>query len=197
MAYLGPLPFVTLKKEYPYAKPLITFKTKNGTYKYRCVVAKFKKDKLDTTKPIKVALTQPLSTCGYLMTNILLQKYFHLDLQKQYYDYTMSHTNALLGALKGEFLLAGAKEDIAQKFDSLGMEIIAKSEFLPGFSLVINTKTVPKEVVEKLQKTLLKTPQEKYLQWHGIGRYGMKEAHCSDYKQLQVDFMIPQVGKMP
>jgi len=196
IAYLGPLPFVSLKKKYRYAEPIVTFKQSNGSSKYRCVIAKFKNDKFDKNKQIKVALTQPLSTCGYLMTNILLRDKFNIELKDQKYKYTMSHTNALISVVKGEFLLAGAKESIAKKYRSLGMEIIAQSELLPGFSLVVNTKTLSKKQIKQIQDVLLSVSQERYKSWGGITSNGLGKANIDDYNSLNVDFYIPKVGNM-
>lgn len=196
MAYLGPLPFISLQKEYMFARPLITFKQESGSCKYRCVLAKFKNDKFDKEKQIKVALTQPLSTCGYLMTNILLKNNFNIDLKSQKYDYTMSHTNALISVVKGKFLIAGAKESIAKKYESLGMEIIAQSKLLPGFSLVVNTQTLSMQQIKEIEDALLKLPQKTYKSWKGITKNGIKKANLQDYNQLKVEFEIPKIGNM-
>ena len=196
MAYLGPLPFISLKKQYMFVKPLITFKQKSGSSKYRCVLAKFKNDKFDRQKQVKIALTQPLSTCGYLMTNVLLKENFNMELKEQKYDYTMSHTNALISAVKGEFLIAGAKESIAKKYASLGMEIIAQSKLLPGFSLVVNTQTLSTEQIKEIEDALLRLPQEKYKSWKGITANGIEKANIEDYNELNVNFYIPKKGNM-
>lgn len=196
VALLGPLPYVSLKKGYEFAKPIITFKQKNGSSKYRCVISKFKEDKFDKNKQVKVALTQPLSTCGYLMTNILLKSEFGIELEKQKYKYTMSHTNALISVVKGEFLIAGAKEDITKQHKSLGIEIIGKSELLPGFSLVVNTKTLSKKQIDDIQKTILNVKKEIYKQWDGITSNGFEKSKLEDYHILNVDFVIPKKGNM-
>ena len=194
IAFLGPLPFISLKKEYKFVEPIVTFKHQGGFAKYRCVLAKFKEDKFDRSKQIKVALTQPLSTCGYLMSNILLKKEFNIELKNQKYRYTMSHTNALLSVLKGESLLAGAKESIAKEYESLGIKIIAKSKLLPGFSLVANTKTLSKEQIQKLQTTLLGISDDKYKSLGGISIYGVEKSHTKDYESLDINFNIPKKG---
>ena len=194
MAYLGPLPFVTLHKQYEYAQPIVIVKQKNSKDKYRCVLAKFKEDKLDFTKKLKIALTQPLSTCGYYMSSKLLKEKYNLDLSKQLYNYKMSHTNALLEVVKGRYDLAGAKEDIAKKFHSLGMEIVAKSELLPGFCIVVNTKTISKQTAKKIQDILLSIPEYKLLELGGIASRGFVKASIKDYDVLQVNIKIPKVG---
>ena len=97
IAYLGPLPYAILKSKYPYVKPIVSFKRKNGNTSYRCAISKFSRDKFDPKKPIKVALTQSLSTCGYYSTQKLLKEKYGIILQNQKYDYTMSHTNGING----------------------------------------------------------------------------------------------------
>lgn len=192
MAYFGPLPYLSLKKEYDSIEPIVTFKQDDGSVKYRCVLAKFRDDEFKKEAPIKVALTQSLSTCGYYMSSILLRENFNIDLSKQNYKYTMSHTNALTSVLKGEFLVAGAKESIAKKFESLGMEIIAKSELLPGFSLVVNTKTLDKEQIKKIKETLLELEDREAKDSMGVLSNGVAEASTRDYDGLSIDIEMPQ-----
>ncbi len=197
MAYLGPLPLARLRKEYPDAMPVITFKESDGTGSYRCILAKFAGDRIDPAGPLKVALTQPLSTCGYFMSSALLQQHFGVALESQQYDYTMSHTNALLGVLQGRFDLAGAKDSIAEKFASLGMEIVARSEPLPGFALVVNTRTLSAEQIRNLQQALAAVPEHDYRFWRGIGRYGMLPTDAQAYRIFEREMTIPAKGNMP
>lgn len=196
LAYLGPLPLILLNKQYQYVQPIVAFNNKNNTNKYRCVIAKFKTDNFDKSKPIKVALTQPLSTCGYLMTSKLLKEQFDIDLAQQQFQYTMSHTNALLSVVKGEFLLAGAKDSIAKQFASLGMEIIAQSDLLPGFSLVANKKTLSQKQINDIRDSLLSITKETYSQWNGIASNGMTKITIKDYDSLNIDIDIPQQGNI-
>lgn len=196
IAYLGPLPFISLKKEYMFVKPIVTFKEQSGSSKYRCVLAKFKKDKFDKEKQIKVALTQPLSTCGYFMTSILLKENFNIELKEQKYNYTMSHTNALSSVAKGEFLIAGAKQSIAQQYETLGMEIIAQSKLLPAFSIVVNTQTLSKEQIKEIEDALLELNNEEHKSSKGISKYGIEKANIEDYDDLNVNFYIPKKGNM-
>jgi phosphonate transport system substrate-binding protein len=196
IAYLGPLPFVQLKKEYKFIKPIITFKQANGITGHRCVLAKFKNDTFDKNKKIKVALTQPLSTCGYFMVNIMLKDNFDMQLKDQEYDYKMSHTNALISAVKGEFLLAGANEKVAKKYESLGMKVIARSELLPGSSIVVNTKTLSKKQIESIERLLWNLPQSTYKSWKGITANGIEKASIKDYDGFNINFDIPKKGNM-
>lgn len=197
MAYLGPLPFAILMSQYPHVKPIISFRQKDGSVKYRCVISKYEKDELDLNVPIKVALTQPLSTCGYFMTKQLLQKRYGIPLENQLFKYTMSHTNALLGVLQEKFLIAGSSEDIAMKHESLGMQIIEKSELLPGFAIVVNTQTLKKEEIDAITQTLLLIPKSRYAKWGNKMAHGMVPADEKSYESLFIDYSIPNEGNMP
>ena len=133
LALFGPLPYIKLDQIYKHNRPIVLLNQKDGNPLYRCVLVKFGRDSIDFETNIKVSLTQPLSTCGFYMTNILLQRDFNKNLSDNYYDYAMSHTNALLKVLEGKFQVAGAKESIANSFYSVGLRVISKSEYLPGF----------------------------------------------------------------
>ncbi|MCW8929968.1 MAG: PhnD/SsuA/transferrin family substrate-binding protein [Gammaproteobacteria bacterium] len=196
IAYLGPLPLISLVKKYQHIEPIVTFKNNSGSSKYRCVLAKFKKDDFNNNKPIKVALTQPLSTCGYLMTSQLLKDNFNVDLKQQQYHYTMSHTNALLAVLQGDYLIAGAKKNIAEKFKSLGIEIIAQSKELPGFSLVANKKTLSPKQIQTIQQSLLSVSPDTLKLWSGFTSNGMKRVSLKDYDVLNINIVIPQSGNI-
>lgn len=197
MAYLGPLPYISLRQEYTDVKPIITFVEKNGKHNYRCVLAKFKSDKIDRYKKIKVALTQPLSTCGFFMSSVLLKKDFDIDLSKNLYDYRMSHDNALLSALSGEYIIAGAKDSIAKRHNSLGLEIISSSQLLPGFTLVLNTKTINSDLINSIQNTILEIPSNVYKKWNGKGSFGFVKASHNDYGDLSVNMNdIPKIGNI-
>jgi phosphonate transport system substrate-binding protein len=196
IAYLGPLPYAILKSKYPHVKPIVTFKEEDGNTSYRCTLSKFAKDTLDFSEPIKVALTQALSTCGYYSAEQLLQKNFGLSLQKQKYKYEMSHSKALLGVLKEEFLIASTSEKIAKRYETLGMQIIATSEPFPAFALVVNTKTLSNELITQISQALLKAPDETYESWSEALKYGVTPADVKLYEALKIRYKIPEKGNM-
>ncbi|MBN2894276.1 MAG: PhnD/SsuA/transferrin family substrate-binding protein [Campylobacterales bacterium] len=197
LAYLGPLPLSLLKKRYPHVVPIIAFNQHNGSSRYRCVLSKFKKDRLPTDRPLKVALTQPLSTCGYYMTQRLLQEHYGIALETEHFDYLMSHTNALIETLKGNFDIAGATEEIAEQFHSLGMETVAYSDALPGFVLVANTQTLSPVQIEALKQSILSIKPEQYTTWGETLHHGFSKADPHEYDAIELDVQIPMKGRMP
>ena len=197
IAYLGPLPFKALEQQYSHIKPIASIKQNNGTSSYRCVLTKFKNDPIDTSKPIKVALTQPLSTCGFYMTDSLLKEKLGVNLKKQKFKYLMSHSNAILSVLDGENIIAGVKDTVASQYATVGMEVVAQSKPLPGFVLVANTKTLTQKDIMKIQNSLLNIDSKTYSTWKGIFSKGFIEVDMNQYNTFEVDFNdIPLEGNM-
>lgn len=159
IAVLGPLPYTILKKEYKDATPIVSFKNAQGKISYRCALIKYKADKIDT-KNLKIALTQPLSTCGYHNTKLMLEKNYGVDIEDVTFEYLGSHTKAAKAVLAKKYDLAGVKEDIAQRFLSVGFEIVDFSQEVPEFVLVANSANVDEKMIEALQNALLTIPQD-------------------------------------
>jgi len=195
IALLGPLPYLKLKKEYPNMQPIVAFKNANNKSTYRCVIAHFGKDLIAWDQPLKVALTQPLSTCGYYATSRLLKNHYGIDLSKQSYKYQFSHHNALFAVLEGEFDIAGVKESVAREFHSLGIRTLAKSEPFPEFALVVNTQTICAKTIKLLQKTILDIDASLYKKWGGIFSNGFEVIDTKAYEKIVVEFeKIPKRG---
>lgn len=199
MAYFGPLPLLALQKKFPSAQAIITFHEVDGKNGYRCVLVKFAKDTVDfksEPRP-KIALTQPLSTCGYTKTKLLLKEHYHQDLSKMLYRYMGKHDEAALGVIRGDFLLAGMKESVAKEYKTLGLEIVATTPLLPGFSLVVNTQTLSKEQIQTIQTSLLNAPKELYETWGLEISYGMSKPDIALFEALSsdmVEFDVPHIG---
>lgn len=199
IAYFGPLPFSALTKQSPFAKPLVTFHEEDGSPGYRCVVVKFATTEINTHDPhtLKIALTQPLSTCGYTKTKVLLEQKFGLSLDKLRYRYLEHHDAVALNVVRGTFDLGGMKESIAKEHVSLGLDIIATSSLLPGFTLVVNTQTLTSQQIETIKQTLLTTPKEVYSNWGKEVSHGMSEAHKELFEMIESsnkEFYIPTQG---
>jgi len=188
IALLGPLPYLKLKKEHPHMQPIVAFKNANNKSTYRCVIAHFGKDAIAWDQPLNVALTQPLSTCGYYATNKLLKEYYSIDLLQQSFDYQFSHHNALFAVLEGEFHIAGVKDSVAREFDSLGIRVLAQSKPFPEFALVVNTQTLSKKAIRRIQSTILNMNVSVYQKWDRIFKNGFEKIDTHAYKHIEVDF---------
>lgn len=198
LAYLGPLPYLTLRDRVAAATPLVHFKEKSGSATYTCAIAAPAEGKLDLArlKGRKVALTQPLSTCGYLSTDGLLRQ-SGSNLENNLYRYLDKHDEVALAVTRGEFDLGGLKTAIARKYAHLGLVVVAESAPLPGFALVANTKTVSAERMAQLRDTLIGVDPGLAREWGDNIRHGAIAAFDADYdglRRLRRSAHIPDVG---
>lgn len=199
LAYFGPLPLVTLQKSFPFALPLVAFNEPDGKSGYRCVLVQFAKDTISFQKSdsVKVALTQPLSTCGYMQTKVLLKTYTDKNIEEMKFNYLGTHDEVALSIIRGDFAIGGMKESIAKEYESLGLKVLYTSQMLPSFTLVANTNTLSPEKIAKIKKILLETPQEVYKTWGKSISYGFNEFEFENFKALSADkleYSIPQKG---
>ncbi len=193
---LGPLPYLQLKKVFPNVEPILLLKRESGEARYRCMLTKFRLDQPDPKTRLKIALTQPMSTCGYFKTETLLKQALNKALSQQNYEYTGSHAAAIESVLEGAFDYAGACGCYAKKYQSLGIEIVAQSDFVPGFGLFANTQTMSPETIKAIKKVLLSLSDEELQRLGESYRYGFEEVKGNEYQGLQLPNDIPMQGNI-
>jgi phosphonate transport system substrate-binding protein len=158
LAYLGPLPHVVLAREYPAARSLGCFRDENGEAGYTCslMVAGDSDLTLERLRGLRVGLTQPYSTCGYLAVSQLLGSVgLRLEGDGNTYRYVGSHSGAALALARGEFDVVGVKTTIGRRYQHLDLKAIATSVRYPGFALVVNTATLDPATVAALEAAVL------------------------------------------
>jgi len=198
LAYLGPLPYVILKKDFAAAEPLVVFHEKSGEPAYTCAVVVAGEARFDLKKlhGMRVALTQPLSTCGFFATDGLLERKGSC-LADNYYRYLGPHDEVALSVVRGEYELGGLKTAIARKYEHLGLTILAESRPLPGLALIANREKVSPQRLVEIRQALLEASPDVRRQWGDNIRNGVSPVKDSDYdgiRQLSVDEAIPEVG---
>lgn len=183
LAYLGPLPYVRLRDRYPFAEPLIRFNEVDGSAGYRCVLAAFRGDavKLAGLRQKTIGLTQPLSTCGPLSVDALLRKQAGFGLEQTRQRVLGSHQNVAQAIVGGDVAAGGLKESIAKKYAGLGLEVLASTDPLPGFALIVNRATLNETQVAAMSRHLLSAPPSVYRRWGESLRHGMHAAADADY----------------
>mgnify|MGYP001330004870 CR=1 FL=1 len=202
IAYLGPLPYVKIRELDNDIVPLVRFLDRRGESSYTCALAAFAAAPPDLTMPgLNVALTQPYSTCGYLMTEALLVDAGN-SLEQMTYSYAGNHELAALAVIRGEALLAGVKTQVARNYSNLGLTVLRESEPLPGFLLVANRRTLGDEWIEQLRRQLLelgsaadKKGDITMQTWGGLIRNGMIAAFDEDYDAVRAllgQYRVPE-----
>ena len=191
LAYLGPLPYLSLRSKYPQAEPLVHFREPSGAATYSCAVIAWN----DTVTSLsgltgkRIALTQPLSTCGYFSTSALLRA-AGSDIEANRYSYTGAHDTVALTVVRGEFDLGGLKTAIARKYSVLGLRILAESAPLPGFALIANGATLAEADKQAIRDALSALEAngkgaERMTDWGPNLRNGAVEARDSDYDGMR------------
>lgn len=203
LAYLGPLPYVSLKAKVDQAEPLVHFNEADGQPLYTCAIVALADRHIDLVGLTnqRVALTQPLSTCGFLSTNGLLRAKGSA-LAKNLYRYLDKHDEVALAVVRGEFELGGIKTAIARKYAHLGLGVLAETAPLPGFALIANGATLKPEtraVIRAALANLDPAGRDKTMleHWGDNIRHGAVAAHDRDYlpvRDLLGDEPIPRTG---
>lgn len=205
LAYLGPLPYVLLTDQDPDVVPLVRFYTADGAATDTCCLAVYSGDGIDLQQdtPYQVSLTQPYATCGYLLTEYLLNR--HDQSLKHYsYSYTGSQSESALNPLRGNTHISGLKTSVADRYRHLGLVRLEESMPLPGFVLVANSRTVATDTINRIRQQLLSLdPQHQTedravtSQWGTLLRNGAMEVVPDDYaiiRQLLSTISIPELA---
>ncbi len=187
VAFLGPLPYLALRQMTPDAVPLVRFIGSDGQGMYRCALVAFAGEPIEPSQLVgaPVGLTQPLSTCGYLGTAAILQAVAGIDLAQTDYRYLGSHEAVALAVVAGDVVAGGVKDEFADKYASLGLEVVAWSERVPGVALIANGATLPAVLIERIRGELLATPETTYRSWGTTLRHGMEPAVDHDFDGLR------------
>ncbi|WP_408626106.1 PhnD/SsuA/transferrin family substrate-binding protein [Alkalilimnicola ehrlichii MLHE-1] len=206
LAYLGPLPYVELRDRDDAVEPLVVFREPDGQAHYTCSVVMFADDRqpLGALAGQSVALTQPLSTCGYLAVKALLRP-AGVRLEHTRYDYLGRHDEVALAVVRGDYQAGGMKTHIARRYEHLGLVRVAETGPLPGFALVANARTVTPELQAGLRGALMSVhpgerPEDAELvtEWGEPLRHGVETVSDEDYepvRRLRDEVPIPGQGR--
>lgn len=193
LAFLGPLPYVMLKRRMPDVVPLARFLDADGKATYTCALASFT-DEIDLqevsfAKPI--AIPQPYSTCAYLMTENFLRKRRE-SLKKHPFYYAGNHEESALDVVRGKASLAGLKTEIGQVYSKLGLHLFEQQTPLPRLLLVANPRTLSAEQISLIKSKILEldplhNPDHRQVtaSWGYEIRYGAIPVEEGDYRYIE------------
>lgn len=193
VAFLGPLPYIELKKQDKGVRPIVRFLDSKGKDHYTCTLFTTKNHNIQNIKDIKnpkISLTQRFSTCGYFATELMLNSE-DISLKNLDYSYTGSHTNVILYVSMGDYDIGSVKSSILNNYKNLGIVKLKESPYFSGFVLVASSK-LKDEYFEKIKETLIKLKpienqkdKEITKNWRKSMSYGAVEAYDFDYDEMR------------
>lgn len=183
---LGPLPYAILLQRNRMIEPLVVFRERSGEGRFRCALVRFAGDKVDigSLRGKRIALPQRLAACGYLGVDIILQTQAGHGLEATRYRFYPNHQDAVLAVIGGQADAAGIKDEFAAAHASLGVEVMATSEWIPAPGLFVNRARLDARLIQELRRVLLATPAEEYQRWAHVMKHGMAEATARDYDAM-------------
>lgn len=198
LAYLGPLPYVVLKENFPAALPVVHFKEASGQAAYTCSIVALSENKLTlkNQRNKKIALTQPLSTCGYFAADNLLRQ-TGTDLEANRYRYLNAHDAVALAVVRGDYDFGVLKTAIGRKYVHLGLKTLTETLPLPSLGLVANGARLSAETIERLRVAILEADSAVRASWGDNIHHGAVPAADADYdpmRKLRTQRKIPAKG---
>lgn len=194
IAYLGPLPFAVIHRNYPTLEVLVAVNEESGLAEYRCdLVSAYDGPVKVSDVSGQLALTNPMSTCGYLsMAHIL--SHHGVNIEDLDYSFIGSHDQVALGVIRGHYVAGGIKDIVAESYRGLLLQVLDSSPPLPGFVLVVNRNSFSGTEIEQMRTALLQVQQDDYQFW-GAGNYGFSSADQLDYEIIDA-LMTPEFRKL-
>ncbi len=184
LLHLGPFNYVTLRERSAAVTPLVGVRERDGKDYYQCALVS-SVDGVDQIRAIdtRFALTQPLSTCGPFMASYLLAQQGN-RLARLQTAFLGAHDAVALAVLRQEFQAGTLSATIAQKYQPLGLNILALSDPLPLFVLALNSTHFSAQTISLLQHELVKLTAQQTASW-GLGEKGFVRVSDEDYDVIR------------
>jgi phosphonate transport system substrate-binding protein len=191
IAYLGPVPYVKLVKNYGHKHLLAKIKVKGkSTFRGAIIVPKNSPIKtLTDLRGKRFAFGSPNSTMSHFVPRFVLWKAGITVEQLSHYQFIKYHENVVWGVLIGAFDAGAIKEDILNQYAVQGIRVL---KWTPPIAVhvFVATQRFPQQQVKKLQTLLLN------LNEHPKGKTiltsikksitGVEAANDEDYNELRV-----------
>lgn len=189
LAHLGPLPYVQLRRRMSHAEPLVHFLESDGSSAYRCVLAAYGDGAKPKTRELthkRFALTQPASTCGPFAVNAMLRRAGRaLDKDGNSHAYLGSHDKTALAVVQGKADVVGVKQNIAEKYRNLGLQVFDEVGPFPGLALVADTHALSPQRREAIRRAMLGAEPARRAGWGDLIRHGTAPARDVDYDAIR------------
>ena len=93
----------------------------------------------------------------------------------------------------GQLQLGGVREEVALRHAGLGLQVLARTDPLPGFVLVAHTGQVSAAALLRLA-SLPDTPAHEYTRWGGVLRHGFEPVVDADFDPVRT---VMKKGRQP
>lgn len=191
LAVLGALPYAELVGFGPgqlspgTIRPLVRFKEADGQATYRCVLVAFPDDQvvLAQAQGLTLGMASRLSTCGPLSARNLLAA-VGVDWRRMQPQYLGHQADVARAVVAGLVRLGAMNEAMARQHTSLGLQVLASTQELPGFVLVAHARRVDADTLARLAR-LPDIPPSEYSQWGATIRHGVLLTTDADYAPVR------------
>jgi phosphonate transport system substrate-binding protein len=194
-AYLGPATYIRARSKFK-TTPLVRLNT-GGKSTYKAVLAVRDDSKIENIMDLngmRFAFGPPLSTSSHLYPRKILKKEGFEISNLESIQYYKHHDSAAKAVLKGDADVCGIRDIVADRYDELGLRIIATSDPIPNFPFVAGPD-VSQNLIVDLRKALLSFDPETYKDsvemssWDYELRAGFKEVIPEDYDDLEKEMV--------
>ncbi|MCX8163897.1 MAG: phosphate/phosphite/phosphonate ABC transporter substrate-binding protein [Aquificaceae bacterium] len=178
------LTYYQLKEKYQHAKAIASFNRDPKGASYSCILF----SAVDGPHRLKdmvgpIALPQKMSTCGYFSASIILSEK-NISLEKLGYRFLPTHEDVVKAVLAREYGAGMVSRKVFEKYKGFGLRPLGESPRWPSLPLVANTKTLPPEVIRKIEEALFSlTPEEQ--KKLAEGRYGFSKVSDEDFNIVE------------
>ena len=191
LAYLGPAPYAELvgpaagQLSPALIRPLVRFREADGQAEYRCVLVAFPDDRVSLSPRARLTVGMPnaLSTCGPVSVKAMLTR-AGVSWRQVTPLYMGNHDSVARAVVAGAVQLGGMREEVADRHSGLGLQVLARTDPLPGFVLVGHSGLLSRQGLSQLDK-LVDTPASEYGRWGGALRHGLVPAADSDFDAVR------------
>ncbi len=183
--YIGPAPYLRAKEINPDALSICAgLQNRSGDYFHSVIVSKKGSSivSIKDLKDVSFAFGSPASTLSYYVPMQMLIDSKVID-EIDHYDFLGRHDRVAQYIIMGKYDAGAIKESVALKYASY-LQIIARSEDIPDFMIVVSNK-MDKALALKIQQVLYDLKDPEILGSIKASATGFSPRSDSDYDNLR------------
>lgn len=185
LGFIGPAPYIRANEHNPKALKISAGLESSGKGYFHSLIVS-KKDsaivKLEDLKNRRFAFGSPESTLSYYVPMQMLRDAGIIEYLDRY-DFLGRHDRVAQYVIMGKYDAGAIKESVAKKYDKY-LQVIAKSEPIPDFMIVVSSK-MPLALAQKIQSALFSLKDPEILHAIKASATGFAKREDSDYDHLR------------